>query len=338
MKQKNKYFAKQRNTILFCILVLSVVLAPYSRVYAATKVINRGDANRAYMSLTFDDGGSVENVKSVLDTLDKYDVHATFFFLGSFIKQNPELVKDLISRGHEMGNHSYSHPSFTKISYNKIINELSSSAISFKNATDQDMKPYVRPPYGAKNATALNAISEAGYTHTIMWNVDTNDWKGKTSSELVSHVLANAGNGNIVLMHTTPKSNSAKALPKMIEGLQAKGYKLVTITELLSLSNTASISKLGQDDISKVEFLNNLLYAKTGNFLATANEIQVKAIDMGIISISSTISFDEAYSKEEIINIIKLSYPLNINIDKTFSEIEFKKSNLEQILELLKSL
>lgn len=79
------------------------------------------------MSLTFDDGGSVENVKSVLETLDKYEVHASFFFLGSFIEQNPELLKAIADKGHIFRNHSYSHPYFTKVSYNKIISELSSS-------------------------------------------------------------------------------------------------------------------------------------------------------------------------------------------------------------------
>lgn len=324
--------------ILLCLVVLSVILMPYSQAYASTKVINRGGSNLAYMSLTFDDGGSVENVKSVLDTLDEYEVQATFFFLGSFIDKNPELIKDLVDRGHEMGNHSYSHPNFTKISYNKIISELSSSATAFKNATGQDIKPYVRPPYGAKNNNVLNAIADAGYTHTIMWNVDTNDWKRKTSTELVNHVLSNAGNGNIVLMHTTPSSNSAKALPKMIEGLQSKGYKLVTITELLNISTTASISKLGFDEISEVEFLNNLLYTKTGTFLATADEIQIKAIDMGILSLDSAISFNEAYNKDEMIMLIKKAYPLNYDIDNIFLGIEFKKSNLELILQMLKSL
>ena len=321
--------------ILLCLVVLSVILMPYSQAYASTKVINRGGSNLAYMSLTFDDGGSVENVKSVLDTLDEYEVQATFFFLGSFIDKNPELIKDLVDRGHEMGNHSYSHPNFTKISYNKIISELSSSATAFKNATGQDIKPYVRPPYGAKNNNVLNAIADAGYTHTIMWNVDTNDWKRKTSTELVNHVLSNAGNGNIVLMHTTPSSNSAKALPKMIEGLQSSGYKLVSISELIEASPYTA-PKLGVDEISEVEFLNNLLYTKTGSFLSAVEEIQKSAAELGLIEGTSNISFSKAYTKEEMIAMIKKLYPLKSDIDKKFANVEFKKSNLEQIIKLLK--
>lgn len=338
MIKLNEYMRKSLSKILICFVVLLIAFMPNSKVYAATKVINRGDSNLAYMSLTFDDGGSVENVKSVIDTLDKYEAKATFFFLGSFINQNPDIMKDIVARGHEVGNHSYSHPDFTKISYNKIINELNNSAEAFKNATGQDMKPYVRPPYGAKNASVLKAISDGGYTHTVMWNVDTNDWKKKSSSDLINHVLNNAGNGNIVLMHTTPSSNSAKALPKMIEGLQSKGYSLVTISELLSLSNTQDILKLAEDEISEVEFLNNLLYTKTGNFLATAKEIEIKSIEMGILSLGSTISFNKAYTKDEVINLIKLAYPLNPNIEMIFKDIELKKSNLELILQTLKSL
>jgi Predicted xylanase/chitin deacetylase len=204
-----------------------------------------------------------------------------------------------------------------------------------KKATGYDMKPYVRPPYGAKNNTVLNAISDADYTHTVLWNVDTNDWKKKTSNEIVNHVLANAGNGNIVLMHTIPNSNSAKALPKIIEGLQSSGYKLVSISELLEASPYIA-PKLGVDEISEVEFLNNLLYTKTGSFLSTAEEIKKSAAELSLIEGTSNISFSKAYTKEEMIAMIKKLYPLKSDIDKKFANVEFKKSNLEQIIKLLK--
>ena len=197
------------------------------------------------------------------------------------------------------------------------------------------MKPYVRPPYGAKNNTVLNAISDVGYTHTVLWNVDTNDWKNKSSDEIASHVLKNSGNGNIVLMHTIPNSNSAKALPKIIEGLQSIGYKLVSISELIEASPYTA-PKLGVDEISEVEFLNNLLYTKTGSFLSTAEEIQKSATELGLIEGTSNISFSKAYTKEEMIAMIKKLYPLKSDIDKTFANVEFKKSNLEQIIKLLK--
>ena len=90
--------------------------------------------------------------------------------------------------------------------------------------------------------------------------------------------------------------------------------------------------------ISEVEFLNNLLYTKTRTFLETANEIQIKSIDMGILSLDSAISFNEAYNKDEMIMLIKKAYPLNYDIDNIFLGIEFKKSNLELILQMLKSL
>ena len=322
-------------TSLWILAAVLVAFLPCFQAYAQTKVLTRGNPNLPYMSLTFDDGGSVENVKSVLETLDKYEVHASFFFLGSFIEQNPELMKAIADKGHDVGNHSYSHPYFTKVSYNKIISELSSSANAFKKATGYDMKPYVRPPYGAKNNTVLNAISDAGYTHTVLWNVDTNDWKKKTSNEIVNHVLANAGNGNIVLMHTTANSNSAKALPKIIEGLQSSGYKLVSISELMEASSYTA-PKLGVDEISEVEFLNNLLYTKTGSFLSTAEEIKKSATELGLIEGTSNISFSKAYTKEEMIAMIKKLYPLKSDIDKKFANVEFKNSNLEQIIKLLK--
>ena len=94
--------------------------------------------------------------------------------------------------------------------------------------------------------------------------------------------------------------------------------------------------KLGVDEISEVEFLNNLLYTKTGSFLSTAEEIQKSVTELGLIEGTSNISFSKAYTKEEMIAMIKKLYPLKSDIDKKFANVEFKKSNLEQIIKLLK--
>lgn len=334
MKTHHPFFKKLR-ICLVLLVFLETGLLSTSTAYADTALLFRGNPNLPMMALTFDDGGSVANVRSVLNTLDQYGVHATFFFVGKFIDANPVLMQELVAKGHEMGNHSYNHPDLTKTSYSNILGELSRSATAFRNATGVEMKPYVRPPYGAKNATVLQAIFDAGYTHTVLWNVDTNDWQGKTPSQLVRHVLSHAGNGNIVLMHTTSSSNSYKALPQMIEGLQNKGYQLVTVSELIKNTGRSSIATLGPEDISQVEFLNNLLFAKTGSYSANIKEIREKAIPLGILTANEFPSFHKALSSEECLTYIQRAYPDKTNLAGYFVNMEWKKSNLPMLIEIM---
>lgn len=354
MKLVKRQVIKNLYRIPMIFIMIFILIIPVS--YANPAVISRGNSNIKQMSLTFDDGGSAKNVRSVMDTLDKYNVKATFFFVGSFIEKNPELIKDLVSRGHEMGNHTYSHPELTKLSYEKIKGELLKSQNILKKITGQEMKPYLRPPYGSQNATVLKAAAETGHSHIIMWNVDTNDWKGKSPTQLTKHVVSNSGNGNIVLMHTVSSSNSYKALPDMIKGLQNKGYKLVTISELLGksqdiqkenmksgITKTAEITtpsvnilKYEAESILQTEFLSNLIYVKTGIFFSTNSEIEIMANKLGVLN--GSLSENKNLSRKEMLEYIKRAYSDRDDIDNLFSNIKFNNSNLELIIEILSNL
>lgn len=324
-----------RPKTLFSLLLLLLLL--FGNISHADTVISRGNPEVPYIALTFDDGGVPENVRSVLKTLKKYDVRCTFFFTGSFIEGNPELMKQLAKEGHEMANHSYGHPDLTKLSYQRIQNELNNSAAAFYKTSGQKMKPYIRPPYGAYNASVRKAISDAGYTHTVLWNVDTNDWRGKSSSQLINHVLNNASNGSIVLMHTTKNSKAHQALPTMIEGLQKKGYALVTVSEIIA-STEENLKPLGPEDISEVEFLNNLLAIKTGSYSASVSEIRQKAIQYNILPKNKWISSKKALSKQEILSYVQAAYPNNKKIESYFKNIEFKYSELPAIVKRIEQI
>lgn len=354
MKSIKKQKIKNFHRIPIVFIMIFILIIPVS--YANPAVINRGNPNVKQMSLTFDDGGSAKNVRSVIDTLDKYNVKATFFFVGSFIEKNPELIKDIVSRGHDVANHSYSHPELTKLSYAKVKNELLKSQTLLKNITGQEMKPYLRPPYGSHNSTVLKAAADTGHSHIVMWNVDTEDWKGKTPMQLTKHVVSNSGNGNIVLMHTASSSNSYKALPDIIKGLQNKGYKLVTISELLGKSQdiqkeniksgtaktteitTPSVSILKYEDESmlQTEFLSNLLYVKTGILFSTNSEIEMMANKLGILN--GNLTENKNLSRKDMLEYIKLAYSGSIDIEKKFENIKFNKSNLESIVEILQNM
>lgn len=324
------HFKKNQLIRSFLLSILLLGILPLSS-HAEAALLLRGNPNLPYMSLTFDDGGSPEYVRSVLNTLEKYQVRATFFFVGPFIESNPELMKQLVAQGHEMGNHSYSHPEFTRISAQSIQNELAKTAAAFKNVTGTNMKPYVRPPYGAQNASVRQVLANAGYTHTVLWNVDTNDWRGKTTSQLINHVLSHAGNGNIVLMHTTKNSNAYRALPAMIEGLQKKGYQLVTISDLIANRGPSSTG-LKPGEISQVEFLNNLLYTKTGTYYSSAEAIRQVALKYSIFTANETISY-RALSRNEMMTYIKRAYPNQTDIENIFISIEFTKPNLSLMVQ-----
>lgn len=312
------------------IALTTVFLLMFSSICEADSLLFRGNPEIPYIALTFDDGGVPENVQSVLKTLKKYNVHATFFFTGAFIEGNPALMQQLAQEGHEMANHSYAHPNFTKISRQRVLNELNNSAAAFQKASGQQMKPYIRPPYGAYNASVRKTITDAGYTHTVLWNIDTNDWRGKSSSQLVNHVLNHASNGSIVLMHTTKNSRAYQALPAMIEGLQKKGYQLVTISEIIA-STEEQMPPLGPEEISEVEFLNNLMAIRTGSYSASIAEIREKAIQYKIIDQNKMIFTKKALSKDEILGYLRAAYPNNKKIESYFKKLEFKRSSLSEI-------
>lgn len=345
-----------KNYKLIIISIIALCMVNVSLSYANPAIINRGNPNIKQMSFTFDDGGSAKNVQSIIDTLDEYNVKATFFFVGSFIERNPELIKEIVSKGHDVANYTYSHPELNKLPYTRVKNELLRSKIILKNITGKDMKPYLRPPYGSKSATVLKAAADTGHSHIIMWNVDTEDWKGKTPSQLTKHVISNAGNGNIVLMHTSSSSNSYRALPDIIEGLQSKGYKLVTISELLGKvqndgtkntetlddlileSTTPAVKILTYEDesISETEFFSSLLYAKTGIVFSTTSEIEMMANKLGILN--GNLTENKNLSRKDMLEYIKRAYSDNLDIEKIFKDIKFNKLNLQTIIDILRNI
>lgn len=232
-----KVHAKWIKVSAALLLVLFTVLSFSSQSHAASSTyISKANTNSKVVALTFDDGSDGTNINKILDILSKNKVTATFFLTGSGAKNHPTSIKNISNKGHQIGNHSYSHPDFTKISAAKIKSELATTETTIKNITGKSTKPIFRPPFGASNAASLKAIGDAGYTHTIQWNIDTVDWKGVSSTQITNKVLNNIVPGSIVLMHTgAGASGTPGALPTMISKLKAKGYKFVTVSEILKL-------------------------------------------------------------------------------------------------------
>lgn len=170
-----------------------------------------------------------EFLPDMLNTLAANDVKITFFIGGSWAKRYPDVLKDLAGRGHELGNHTYSHPHPNSLSKDKNKEQILKTEELVRDLTGLTTSLYA-PPYGEYNDTVLSAAHELGYT-TIMWSIDTIDWQRPPVEILKSRVLKKLHNGSIILIH--PTDPTAKALPELIKEIKSQGYQITTVSDVL---------------------------------------------------------------------------------------------------------
>ncbi|WP_353047945.1 LysM peptidoglycan-binding domain-containing protein [Exiguobacterium sp. s122] len=219
-------------------MLAPLVAYPKSADAAASKFITSVNTTSKVVALTFDDGADGANTNKILDILAKNNVKATFFLTGSGANHHPQYIKNIAAKGHQLGNHSYTHPDFTKLTATQMKSELDRTEAIVKSLTGKTTKPLFRAPYGAVNSAVLNGVGAAGYGYTVQWNIDTIDWKGLTATQINTKVQTNIKPGSIVLMHTGAGApGTPLALPTMISQLKAKGYKFVTVSQLLAYQN-----------------------------------------------------------------------------------------------------
>jgi len=194
-----------------------------------------GDANKR-IALTFDDGPHPIYTPEILDILAEYDVKATFFVVGENVRKNPELIERELEEGHEVGNHTYTHPcALAKLSCAKLMDEISECEDAIFETVD--FRPHLfRPPGGANTCAVKRACSELGYIE-VLWNVDTMDWSAKTSLDsALRTVRTNVKDGSIILFHDyvgRKKPITAQALRVLLPELREAGYEFVYAEELL---------------------------------------------------------------------------------------------------------
>ena len=239
-KTGRTFITKSVGIVITFLLVLSSVLT-FSTVSAApAQNISRGNTTEKIVALTFDDGADGTNINKILQTLSTHNIKATFFLTGSGANHHPQSIRNIANQGHQLGNHSYSHPYFTQISLAETQSQLKRTEDTIRQITGQSTKPIFRPPYGAYNSTVLQRVGDAGYPYHIMWTIDTIDWTGNSSSDIVSRVMNRIVPGAIVLMHTgAGATGTPAALPTMITRLKSAGYRFVTINQLLNLSSSS---------------------------------------------------------------------------------------------------
>ncbi|MEI8199322.1 MAG: polysaccharide deacetylase family protein [Eubacteriales bacterium] len=180
------------------------------------------------VALTFDDGPYSVVDSSILNTLSAYGAHATFFVAGYRIAEYSDTILEIYSQGSEIGNHTYSHHNLSSLSASDIRSEIARTDQLIFNLTGV-YPALIRPPEGSYNSTVLNTVDRP----IVMWSVDTRDWKTRSTSSTISSVLNNVQDGDIVLMHSLYPSTAA-ACETIIPELVARGYKLVTVSELMA--------------------------------------------------------------------------------------------------------
>ncbi|SDT82719.1 Peptidoglycan/xylan/chitin deacetylase, PgdA/CDA1 family [Streptomyces sp. TLI_053] len=184
-------------------------------------------ANAKCVALTFDDGPSSVTPR-LLDTLNKYDVKATFFMTGTNVSKYASTAARAAGQGHETANHTQDHKDLTRLTPAGVREQVNKSAAAIERATG--IRPtMLRPPYGATNDT----VRAAANAPLILWDVDTLDWKSKDTTSVKDIALTNTRPGSIILMHDL-YGTTVDAVPAIIEGLRAKGYTLVTVSDLFS--------------------------------------------------------------------------------------------------------
>ncbi|OAS82470.1 MULTISPECIES: glycosyltransferase [Metabacillus] len=198
--------------------------------------------------LTFDDGPDPKYTKEILKILKEYQIKSTFFLVGKHAKLNPDVVEQIYKEGHEIGNHTYSHSNMNKVSNTQFKLELNTTERIIQGITERSPLLY-RPPFGEYHYTdngdnqniygestfqQMKDINQMGYI-TVNYDIDSKDWKTNNSNEIVDTVLKHASTGDIILLHDGGGDRTAtvQALPEIIEKLQSKGYKFVTVSELM---------------------------------------------------------------------------------------------------------
>ncbi|OOR09242.1 hypothetical protein BW897_28870 [Bacillus cereus] len=183
------------------------------------------------IALTFDAGGD-EDGAAILKVLKQYHTISTFFLTGQWVEKFPSIAQSIVTDGHEIGNHTYSHPDLTKLSHAEIIKEISLGEQIIKRELGVNTRPLFRQPFGYGNKEVLRATKFAGFNYSIHWSLDTLDWKQPSVEFIVQRILNNVRNGDIILMHLLGLQ-TGKALEIVIPELKSRGFQLVTVSDLL---------------------------------------------------------------------------------------------------------
>ena len=236
-----KYFIITKKQIMLC---LSLVLAVTVAVVGSAVTFANSDrklpiycveCDKKQIAISFDAAWGNDDTEQLINILAEYEVPATFFVVGAWVDKYPESVKQLSDAGHQVQNHSNTHPYMTGLSSEQIIDELESCNKKIENVTGK-CPTLFRPPYGDYDNCVVETAESIGM-YAIQWDVDSLDWKDNaTPDSICQRVTSKVKNGSIVLFHNDA-DHTPEALPTILKCLKDEGYEFVFISDLIYKDN-----------------------------------------------------------------------------------------------------
>jgi len=186
------------------------------------------------VAFTINCAWSADDIESILDTLEKENVKITFFMVGDWIEKNPDAVKKIVEKGHEIGCHSDTHPHVNNLSYEKNVEEIEKCNDKIEKITGKRTNLY-RTPYGEYNNTVITAAQDKGY-YCIQWNLDTLDYNSLTGDEMWNRLNGKLKNGSIILSHNGT-AHTADSLEMLIKNIKQSGFEIVKVSDIIYKDN-----------------------------------------------------------------------------------------------------
>ena len=203
------------------------------------------------LALTYDDGPNHPYTSQLLEVLEKHGVHATFFLIGRFVVERPDIARSLVDAGHAVGNHTYSHPDLTVLPPAQIKSELDAGSRAIEDVTGVSPKLF-RPPFGRRNRRILSMARKCGMA-PVMWNAACFDWKAESSENIGSTLISLIRGGEVLQFHDgghrklgVDRSNCIKVTDEILLHYRDSGYEFVTVPEMMRTSVQPELAPLGE--------------------------------------------------------------------------------------------
>ena len=221
-------------------------MAPWAQGFGRTFV--SGARGSKQIALTYDDGPNDPHTLRLMEVLARHDVQATFFLIGRYVQQRPDIVQHLVKAGHVLGNHTFTHPHLIVASAVETRNQLEACQRAVQEATGEAPQLF-RPPFGGRRPETLRIVRALGM-EPVMWNVTSWDWKMPPAEKIVRTCVRQMRGGDILLMHDgshiamgADRSQTVLATERLIERYQQEGYEFVTVPEMARASPPSAVSQ-----------------------------------------------------------------------------------------------
>ena len=221
--------------LTLCLGLMGETKTILAGAYARRVPVYYVDTTEKKIAITFDAAWGADKTAQIVEICKEKNIKATFFLVGFWVKDYPDMVKLIDNAGMEIGTHSNTHPKMSQLSETQIKEELQTSIDLIKKITGKEINVF-RPPFGDYNNTLISVCESMNLT-AIQWDVDSLDWKGLSAGEILSRVSSGVRNGSIILCHNN-SDHIVEALPVLIDSLKERGFTFTTVGDLLLKGDT----------------------------------------------------------------------------------------------------